>query len=1069
MLVKDIHQTSANRGGWLLVIEGCPVAFTNIEALVGSGAGSWIGTSYGARNVLPGLVVPDLPLGQTEPIRGLITESRPTFTLLDYGGEVADLFAEVALELTVDSMAARLSPKQDPAPEVTPGPAATPVNLWDRHVGTEAIGPAGERRHYWVEPVGKPPGLDHIAGIGWPPSLVTDRPVVWTGRLAVLYRIVQDPDTGAYPNWHAQHAGGSLWWTGKIKGRGTFISTSEGRALQLPVSGVGALLRRPLNLSRPTPWLRPQGGVNLTGDRAVISVWIAELPRVQVGDGISFTPSVYPCMTVAAGYTLAGLTTREQIAARIRAVVEVVTQGADFGGVLAADLETWTGPDLVANSVWGLGGDGLRKVEIGATGSTVRIKCEPVPQGTTYGYEIVIAVDVTVWQLLGWDTNGPEFTSANGWLPMGGLGWGAEPAGASNVAPSIYIGSFGTRRDIEDPVWEWAFGGDWRHYIAPYPNGTVTLAPEGGDLLRLAIGEVRCEGQLAQPYEAGATIDAATVDSVGWWAFRGERLTAQAFLAGDDPVEDLQIALCQWVATASGDGVEVDDVGWARLSVIRWEDPRRFGVDHDRFGEPWVSVIGGLECSPIGVLGGISPSAPGWRHRMIPRLLLASGTATQTTIDGVVTLTPGANHPVDLPPGDPWAGDLEVADLGLGLPRAWVDWRSWYTCAAKLPAGAGGAINRVTYALSGSTQAEGVLEQAMRGAGWAWSWKRTAGTGVPALGCWDPAQPLSLDDVEVTLRRGLQAETASAASSTKPQWRAVLELRSEGPYDVFDVGVDRGPYGDALAYSRRYEAEDPGRRYRDGKIVWEVSDGGLRDPTPWISTPAAAIYDWTGQARDRFAGSFARRYARAVRVYRAIYDGTLVTRLGLGTIVRVIDATVESPTGERGVDHIGRVVEATILKRGGIMVAVELQSFGVEAIKVWAPSAVCASAGSWDAAELELSISADWAGVGGGHSDHVGFARPADSELGAGPLRIVIYQSEDGRTYPDGLEVRADVVTAAPGVLTLGELSGTLYRDTIKRVHAAPYDAQTAPWALTLYLPITEPTGLYDGDKAWRL
>jgi hypothetical protein len=681
-------------------------------------------------------------------------------------------------------------------------------------------------------------------------------------------------------------------------------------------------------------------------------------------------------------------------------------------------------------------------------------------------------MDVTVWEMFGWDINSTKLQKEE-FIPVGGQNWG-ENNGDQTVPTYHYTGIFSTFEDENQPSALWANGGDPKLHQAEYQTGVVVLNVNGGDVLRIAVGVVPCEGQLAQPYTFGDQIDGTDVNAAGWWMFRGSRLTAAQFLAGDDPAFDIQVAFCEWVSTSTGDGVEIDGLGYASIRIVRFEDPRRFGLPYDKLTESWASAIGALECSPMGLIGG-STQTLDWRHRMIPRTLLSSGTATFLEVGDEVTVVPGANQPGDLPPGEPSSGDVEVADFGLGIPPVFVDWASWWLTAAALPGGTAGPLNRATYPVSGSTQLDHVLVDAMRGRGLAWSMKRKSGGVVPAFGCFDPIKVLTLEDVEVTLTREDMGEPGVTDAD---QWRGVVDLRQNGPFDRFEFQVDGDPLSGSLQYKLTQESSDPGRRYRDGAITWPVDDRGLRDPTPWLGTPKAEIYDWTGAARDRFAVGFGQRYAKSTRVYTASYRGEICGRVGPGSIVHVIDSTAESADGLRGINHLGWVREASITTNGPmrLLVSVELQPRPVDALKVWAPQAR-ADVDSWDAGASELTVREDWAGVndeggGGTHEDTLGFVQPPWSTLGAGSLRVVVYQSETGRTFPSSLEVRADVTGAddVGHVLTLSNLSGTIFRDTIKIVVAAPKDEQTAPWALALYIPITEPSGLWNGvDNGDRL
>ena len=1077
--VDEIHQQEHNVGGWVIFIEGVREAFTNIEALVGSGAGSWIGTEYGDREILPGLEVPDLPLGTSVPFDAMITEARPSFEISDFDGRVRQLFAEVWDDTGTDYMTARLAPTDDPAPEETLGPGEVAIGLWGRHIGTEAIGPAGERRYYWIEPVDAPPGLDHPAGgNGRPPSTVTDEPRIWAGRMVAVYRIVRDAN-GDWPAWTEQHAGGSLWWVGRLKGRGHFKSGRNGeRILSLPCSSVGSLLRKPLNLGRPAQWITCLGSdIDLSGDATKVAMWIGtNTPQTIDGGGINVIPGTYDCQTLASGNTLSGLTERADIVAKLQAILGTMISGSDTGGVLASTNAEWVGPNLVDQGPWQSGGSGARAAQISDSGGQIKIKCEE-DSGAADGFYLAIALDARIWQLLGWDIADLNYEGGN-FNTMGGAYWGEDNSEA--YFPSgHYVGYFSTRIDPSDTLGE--NDGNYAIYTAPYPGGVMILDNTPGTVVLLQFGEVVCDGQLGQPYTFGSQIDSVDVDTSGWWIFRGQRLTAEAYLAGDDPEDYMAVALCEWVGTSSGDGIQPDSDGIASLKVIRWEDPRALGLPFDPMTEPWVGALGGeggIEAAPLAVFGGIAlgsysqPAAPDWRHRLIPRILLSSGTAVWSESGGEVLLTAGDNHPADLPANDKWAGDIEVADLGLGLPRNWVDWASWYACAAKMPGGSSAALNRVTYASLGPLQAETLLKQAMGGAGWAWSWKRDAGAGPPAFGCWDPIAPLSLEDLELTLSRS----TSAAENSTPgggPQWRAVVELRDDGPFDRFEFEVDGTPLGGSTNYQMTHESLDRGRRYRDGKLVWTVEDGGLRDPTPWAGTPQLSLYEWRDQARERFASGFGEHYSRSARVYRTIVDATYTTRIGLGTVVRIIDPTAESPDGSLGLDHLGRVIEATIVVRGNqhaVKIAVLLQPWSVSAITVWGTVAR-AGRGSWDSGTNTMTVIEDWASVGGSHHDLLGMVAPAWYTGASGLLRVAIYQSEDGLDYPAGMVAKADVASVDQGAnaISLTNISGTIYRDTIKWIVGAPSDEQTANWALAIYAPTTDHTGYFDGSKGKTL
>jgi hypothetical protein len=1087
--VAEIHLREANVGGWLVVIEGIAEMFTNIPDIVGTGASSWIGTAYGAREVKLGLVMPgSLPFGETDPWLGDIRcPQTVAFTLVDLdGGSLLDntvvkLFSDQPDPSTTYTLFQRLSPLDDPAPNPGVGLDGEIITLWDRHVGLERIGPAGERRYFWLAPDDAPPGLDHPASTGWPASRVSVTPATWTNRKIAVYRIVQDPDTGLWPSWQDQYDGGSLWWFGSMTDNGRWSDNAgdertKGRAFTFNAQGPVSWTERSLNLARPSKWYKPEAAVSLTGDELKVAVWIEPIDPLKFGDGIGFQRTVFDSFTLNSGHDLTGLTSATEIWTQIGDIVNAAVDGANHGTVVGADNATWTGPVLLSDGVWndGIGDNVKRQVIVSTDGQTIQIKCEAgaldedgFERG---GYRVCIAADVRVWQLAGWDTNSFLFNTKFIELPVGGTNWG-EAANAEALPEYHVVGLFSTRDEQNyDPVNQstWDNNGFFKVYKAPYQNGCITLDDQGGTEIYVAVGDVPCEGQHGYPFPKDSQIDGSDVDSTGWWVFRGMILTAAEYNDGKrDGVEKFGVALCEWVSTDDGTQVVQNNVGYATLRILRWEDPAAFNLPGLPFEEPWVNVLGVLECAPLGVFaGGAIDQGPGWRHRMIPSMLVSSGTSVWDTSGDTVVITPGVNHPGDLT--EMWPGDREVADLGLGLPAVYVDWRSWETACASLPGGLGGPMNRVMYPVSGSVKASAILREAMAGAGLGWICARDVGGKAPRFGAYDPLKPLNPLDAVVTLTRELMAEPT--ISDTEPQWRGKIELRRGGPYDRFIVEAGRNPLGNGDPFVWTCESHDPDRRARSGRIEWKAVDGGIRDPLPWRGYAKKQLYDWTNQARERFAGGFGARLAAQLRIYRADYRAEVVPLLGLGSVVRVTDSTAEASDGTRGIDHMGRVCQFEILSRGDgnctARVAVELERYPVSAVHVWGPYAY-SGRGGWNAGTGILTISQNSALMADfSVDDTVGWQRPAWCTATDGQLRALIVQSEDGETALAGL-VTADVVTSVLGSneLELDNITGTLYRDTVKLIVAAPLDdaGQVAEWAQQIFAPVTTPGGTWDG------
>lgn len=144
---------------WVLFIDGCPYAWTTDlgqggrGSLRGSGASSWIGLSedaiggvetVGARRVLGGLELPPTIRESLDVKAGELEPNPVTVRLHDVDGLLAQLFGREGKES--DILRERIGPGTAALPATGLGPGGTVIGLWDRNIGIERIGPAGERR-----------------------------------------------------------------------------------------------------------------------------------------------------------------------------------------------------------------------------------------------------------------------------------------------------------------------------------------------------------------------------------------------------------------------------------------------------------------------------------------------------------------------------------------------------------------------------------------------------------------------------------------------------------------------------------------------------------------------------------------------------------------------------------------------------------------------------------------------------------------------------------------------------------------------------------------------------------
>lgn len=1059
---------------WLIFIEGCALAFTTDQAIAGSGPSSWIGVDHGEREVLLGLVMPnELGFGKSEPFEGEIQEASPTVKLLDFDGRIVALFKDDEDDdILDDSLGARLSPLDDPAPATIPGPNQLPVDLWDRNVGIERIGPSGQRSWFWIWPEDEPAGHDHPIAPGLPLLKITDEPTIWAGRKVAIYSIVYDPETETWPSWDDQHDGGALRWCGTLRDVGSWSKLThlggQTRALDINLSSPRSWLAKSLNSNRPAKWVRAQPGLEISVEKGnhLVAFWMGIYHEGPVGT------FAWTSQSIASGNTLAGLTTREEVIAKLNAIIQCALTDTDQGTVLAA-----SNVDLGAPNPWAADSEpdediypNYRDVDLILLNgvATLRIKMGTGSSNwgdVTYpGFWANLLLHTDVWAALGFDPAGQEhFWEDGAAAQIGGPDWG-EAAGA-DILPNLQYVFFSAHTG--DPGF--GYSGNYKSWPAAWAHGTVTFHDEGGDIVFLSTGDFPCEGQLAQAYVVGDEIDGTLCDSAGWWVFRGVRYTEADWANETEPAEFAAVALCEWVSTDDGLRILQNNDGTAQLRVVRWEDPRRFHLPFPRFTGTWVSSVETLECTPIGVIGGTLLDFPDKAHWLPVRMMLSSGTSEFAELGPFVAASPGTQHPPDQPPVDKLAGDLEKRDLALGLPLAAVDYKSFRRAAQKL--GQANALNRSMHVLHGPERADQVLKGIFKARMWAWSWKKLAGEAVHSFGALDVISPLALSDVEVTI-----SDDDKGSTIDDLDFEPHVALRDGGPYDSFKLSGGRNFIEDELGYEIDYISNDQGRRFRHGRLEWAMEDPGLANPRLFQEPGDPQIYDWSEAARSRYSDKAGKFWARRSMVYTTVVDPIVALSIGLGTIVRVVDQRAETPQGVRGLDHLGWVCEAFLITSGkfaGCMrLSVFLQPWPVGSKRVWAPFARCYN---YNTGTSLLTCSEDIAGVGSlkpGFRDVAGFVEPEESDVGGGVAQVCIFQSEDGVDYPAAFEVRADAIAVdlVANTITLDNVTGPIYADMIKWVFLDKHSNQTADWVIGRFAPNTDSDGYRaPGEKGWRL
>ncbi|TXH45338.1 MAG: hypothetical protein E6Q97_31750, partial [Desulfurellales bacterium] len=723
---------------------------------------------------------------------GLIEEDSATFRLLDIDGTVPAFFG--GLDKPYQQLGQRLPAGSTPiaAPLVGANEDSLPADEGG-YLGTEAIGPNGERNYYSHVPWASMPGQDHPA-TDEPFPVFTTRdtgPLLVEGRRVALYRIIFDPDTGTWPSFDDQFIGGRpmLWW-GTLRQAGKV----EGRIWSINCAGPGSWLRRSLANRAPTSWFPVASEVQFADNERKVYLdfyktdiygfdyWYGhDVASYSVPDG---SPSAVASYLSSAISTVAG------------------TAGQD--GVWTAD------------------------VPVAGAASSIEFDLLSVTVSTLadcgYAARLVITLHIRAWRLLGWE---PLY----------------EPGSLSGPQPlfvdsgdGYYTAYFATVPPGSDPVSkeggpEWTGEGIPRIYTPLYPGGVSVLSGLGGQVVSIAtenLAPLYVESQTIRARPPFAEIDGTDTDSWRLWAFRGP-----IQLAGEDePVDTVQVARCSWVS--DGYGLVADDASGIRkgLHISGWLDPRLFGLNFEPINK-WVGWAsndnadddeGKIQASPLSFFG-VYYNRPDRAADTIIRTLVSTGTGawdpaivdtSDDFVDGYSAswFTEGEN-----PTGLAYpAMDAEIYDLSLQIPAAMIDLASFAEVGADLPGGESGPLAMGKVAVQGtSIQSEELLGALMAPRGWCFSLKRGKfGLFAPHLG--SEAKYDDAVDFEIT-ESDLHGEAGDPAS-TIPE----VELRPVFPFDRMTVDYTGDPTEGWLEGQSSYEAKarDPGARARSGTRKREV-------------------------------------------------------------------------------------------------------------------------------------------------------------------------------------------------------------------------------------------------------
>lgn len=983
---------------YLWLIDGIEMAFTD-DALLEPGDF----TGYG-HDVRAYLDTSGAQVEEAVDIRsGKLDEVSATFTLIDFDGELAELFRaedpdEEPLEQSVypaDDLAAR-------------------TELHGLHVGTERIGPAGERAQYPCIP-GHQIGSMHIgADQELPhhrPAPVTSTPIVWRGRRCALYRCYIDTDGTRRPFSEAER----IWW-----GTMTDQGQVDGRRWELEVAGPQSWLQRDLGV------LTQRDPVYAIGALALSD--LAGLDETRIG--VSFS------LAIAGGNELYG---SRDFTASITGDTP-----ADIIADISAELSTaqgTVGPDGAFNAANNryVSIDGLGRITIHTDADDNNIA------------RMRLTLHAKVWRALGYDpiaqraADGAEHV-AFAYYAAEGPDLPNEGAPNGTAPGSGYLTATIDTKAPADPD-NGDNDGHPRVYQPLYTGGvTVLLARIGDGVVQvididngLGGSSVYARGQWSRPpasdpdspedpYPLGGG-----VNRQGLWLFYGKRRDSSG------EYDERWVGRASWPAGALQ---QRGLVSGGRIVVHEWLPPRRFGFDRPTPAADWAARANAEESYRIRAVPILAldyhAHAYERAHVVIERLLRSSGTAgpwSSYSLDPAAAPQAGDNDSAGNPPRD-----AEVEDLGLAIPGEMVaNVLAFGLEGEALPQGLG----EVKVAFSPGQPADDLLEGLMRPFGWAITLRGGA------YGIFSPSRTPEPAAVDVVLDGSTKLGTRGGEGSI------TQELRAFAPIDRFELTYSFAPHFEKFAQAYATDSKDTGRRYRAGGIVERQRGHGIRHLEGW-STRARDLGTWWN--RRHF---FVRNWPYLDREPRRV-----------GEWVRITDPRGADPAGTYGLDEMLGVITRvqTNLKPGdgepfaALDVLVYAGSAGVPRLHAFAARAI-----GIDTDNDLLYVSDNWLGIA--HPDWPGDASrfletpfPGLAAMG-GEADIVIVQW-DGAAWREpitGHFVRGAGTDANGDYLALDSTPAGYYHKMDTLVFLAPRGDQTAPWVLERYGVTCTRAGTFDG------
>jgi hypothetical protein len=1028
---------------YTLLVDGISRVFTTTEEITDTDVQAW-----GFETAYPGLEFPQrLPCSLDIRV-GNLTTSSATFEINDVDGSLPALFGQ-----SLDSAEPLLE-------AIAPGDVA-PSSTWGMHVGTECMGPAGQRRQYSCVP-GFEVGLNHVGdaqayagNLGSAP--VSAAPVVWAGRRVCLHRLVRD-STGAWPDLtDATTRNETRVWFGTLTGQGeheshTWTFSAAGPESWSMGSIGGAFSDVPLEIEVTTTLNEEAGEHVLSGALLTLNLFT----RATV---YTF---VEPSILTNDDTSLLGAATYEDYAAGMNTFLQALANDNTLGTELVnateapSDLRYFTTP----------GQDGVN-VQWGREA----VYADP----TTDTLLVRIQAHEKVWKKLGYEPSVQNSTVDPIETPDKYGQFEADP-----YTPGFWYGYFYAADSVAmaameanagfSPASTMNNGGDYRRWAPIYPGGTnlVDLTSTGQYIRLKTADPVYLPSSLAVPLpsEPDDPTTVLSIPDVGDCTHQGLVALRGPYRDQTNPEAEVKeidlVARVAWRQTSTGE-LDTDSDNRPKLAIVDWPDPRIYGIDTIKpaLWGSWISPPeeGGISHTlrPLLCLEhSVSPDNVGY---VLARLLASTGAAGGWYADAGLT-TPAyglaGEFYQDVGPNDlglagfgdqdlgRWT-DSESSTYGVGIPAEMIgDFQS------ALETMAGSNLFKCKVALGKVSSIREVVSSLLAPTGWCMS---LAGG---KFGVFDPFSfNHSIGEDGVIDVEALAGKPGDPSSSIPTQ-----RLRVWSPIDRITTTARLNPIDGKYHRTETTRSSDPTALYRAQSIEHKISG----DHLPMWSISGA---DWIPP--------FLERWREGTRFWaRQHFEITVTVPLRRahefwpGSVVQVTNPWLVNPvSASYGVTSApGYVLSRNCNAKRETCELTCLVSSG--SLLLYAPAALALGDDSYDSTNHRIFVQDDYLGIrwNTGTLDVDGFIEPGFSIAG-GDADIEVF-SFNGVSWVGGIYGTVSSIDQTPGssyIQLTGALTGaTWYRDQYHLVVLRDAENQGAAWALSVYAPIGDKDGNYTGS-----